>query len=136
MLRGQLTALVEGDGDAQLGMDQQVVLDEELGEQHPVPLLVGAFFGEAAERSFSSEAIVKLPGLGPQGIAELALLRRHGRVRLVGGNGQGSQRRTRRLLGSLAGGEDLPLKLGAEGGVEGWHGGVLTTETRGTRKFC
>ena len=46
---GKFLALVERDGHCQLRLDQQVVLRQETGEQHGVPLFVGALLRQVID---------------------------------------------------------------------------------------
>src|ERR1035441_9590519 len=58
-------------------MNEEMVLGQEPGEEHPVPVLVGAFVDEAAGglRSGLRIALVaKLPSVGAQPIAKLPLV--------------------------------------------------------------
>ena len=86
-------------------MHQQVVLGQEAGEQHPVPLLVGDLVGQEGQR-VGFRVIAQLAGHRAQAAAQLALRLVHGRERLGAGDGQRGQRGARRLLRGPAGGDD------------------------------
>ena len=49
VLFGKRFALVQRDGDAHFRFDEQVVLGQEAGEQHPVPVLVGALLRQMVD---------------------------------------------------------------------------------------
>ena len=75
LLGGELARPRRVETGAPDGMDQQVVLGEEAGEQHAVPLLVGDLLDQQ-RRAVGADAATE--GLGPlaQGGAQVALLRR------------------------------------------------------------
>ena len=104
-----------------LGMEEQVVLGEEAGEQHPVPLLVGDLLDQhrrcpamrtppprALARSRSAVRRPRSSGDRPAG--DSALL-----------DAQAGEGGTGRRLGEAAGGDDRLLEVAAELGGEGWH---------------
>ena len=62
-LGGELLALRQRDRRPVLGMDEQVVLGQEPGEQHPVPLLIGALPDQQLDRPTH---VAQLPALRPQ----------------------------------------------------------------------
>ena len=83
-LLGEFLAVFQGDGDAQIRFDEQVALGQEAGEQHAVPVLVGAFLHQAANGLLAGggvAAVAKLPGMGAEAAAQLAL----GAVQMVVG---------------------------------------------------
>ena len=52
-LLGKFLAVLQGDGDAQVRFDEQVALRQEAGEQHSMPVLVGALLHQAANGLFA-----------------------------------------------------------------------------------
>ena len=63
LIARQLAALVEADCHARLGFNEQVVLGEEPGEQHPVPVLVSALLHEMVNRSDATPLITTITEL-------------------------------------------------------------------------
>ena len=70
-------------GDAGFGFDEKLLLRQEAGEQHPVPVLVGHFVGEAVDRLSAGYRIAPVPELAPvrpQTSPQVLLRRGHRRV--------------------------------------------------------
>ena len=86
-LGGEVFAFFEGDcyGIIRVGIHQQIILRQEAGEQHPMPVLVGDLFHQKARGLFAIRlaVIAQLPAVGPQATAQVAGL--FGQVRIGGG---------------------------------------------------
>ena len=84
LLPGQLLAVGQGDGNARLRLDQQIVLCQEAGEQHPVPMLVGDLMGESVDLLHAGlriETVAELPPVRAQAAPEILIRRRQGLMR-------------------------------------------------------
>ena len=71
--RGQFLALLQGDRHA-VRVHEQVVLGQEPGEQHPVPVFVGEFLGELVDLLGARPLVphvARLPAPGPEPVPEL-----------------------------------------------------------------
>ena len=93
-LAGQLLAIGQRDGDAFFGLDQQVVLGQEAGEQHAVPVLVGDLVGEALDLLHAGrrvEAVAELTPVRAEPPPQVLLVRRQRRVRPSIADGQHPQ---------------------------------------------
>ena len=100
-VRRQLIALRQRDRHPFLLVDEQMVLGQEPGEQHPVPVLVGALVDQAVDglRSGLRIALVaKLPSVRPQPVTELALVHAEMPARLRAADRQPLQRDLGRSL--------------------------------------
>ena len=76
VLFGKRLALVQRDGDAHFRFDEQVVLGEETGEQHPVPMLVGALLRQMVDGLGACavvQPIAQLAGVGAQTAPQVPL---------------------------------------------------------------
>ena len=113
----QFLAFVQRDGHSVIGLHEQVVLSENSGKEHPVPMLVGTFVHQTINGLISGTrvaAVAQLADVGAQAPAQLPLLRAHVRVRFAMMNGERLQRRPRPVLRRIAGGGNRSLKLLAE----------------------
>ena len=85
-LPSQLLALVHRDRHAGVGLDEQMVLRQETGEEHPVPVLVGDLMGETVNGLGATDCVAhvaELTAAGAETVAERSFRGRHGAVRLV-----------------------------------------------------
>ena len=94
----QFLAFVQGDGDPRLRLDEQAVFGEEPGEQHSVPVLVGALLHQAFDRPALAagagvERVAELPCVGAQPPAQRPLPLVHVPVGFVLVHGERFQRR-------------------------------------------
>ena len=114
--------LVQGDGDA-VGVDEQVVLGEEPGEEHPVPVLVGALGDEVVELLpvVAAERVAQLAAPGAEGDAQLSLIHREGPGRLGGVDSECPEGLLGPLLGDAPGLEDDGAETVAKVGMETRH---------------
>ena len=76
LLTRQIFALLHRDRDAGGGLHEQVVLGEEAGEHHAVPVLVRDLAHEPVHRLRPARAqrVPELPAVEPQAVPELPLL--------------------------------------------------------------
>ena len=89
LLSGQLLAVGQGDGNVRLRLDPQIVLRQEAGEQHPVPVLVGDLVGESVDLLYAGlliaglliETVAKLTPVRAQATPQVLLGRRQRLVR-------------------------------------------------------
>ena len=112
-LLGQLFAFVQGNGNAHLRLDEQVILGEKAGEQHAVPVLEGALMHQPVDRLTSRariEAITELAGMRAQPPAQGALLRAHVPVGLVVTHGKRLQGVARAGFRHVPGFDDRALE--------------------------
>src|SRR5450759_136466 len=106
-------------------MEEKVVLGEEAGEEHPVPLLVGDLLHEQRDAERPHAATERLGSLA-ECRAETAELGREtgGSLGVLGT--EASQGRLGRRLGETAGRDDRLLEIAAKFGDEGRHGQITT----------
>jgi len=124
-LAGQILAFFHRDCDAGSRLDDQVVLGEEAGKEQAMPLFVGDFVcqpGDGLCALLFISHITKLAATGTELVAELALLRVHGGVRLMVRHSQGIERVVRSSLSSDAGRDDRLAQLVAKTGWKWRHG--------------
>ena len=113
-LARELGDLGERDRDAGLRVDQQVVLGEEPGEQHPVPVLVGDLGDERVVASELTFLRTQRPTELAVGLGELV-------EGLVAVDGERGQRGTGCGLGGRSGLHDRAVQDLAEFAREGGH---------------
>ena len=83
MLAREFLAFGERHGHARFRLDQQIVLRQEAGEEHPVPVLVGHLVDQAVDGLHAGIRIVPVSELAtvrPQAPPEVLLCRGHRRV--------------------------------------------------------
>ncbi len=120
LLGGQLGTLLQGRGHASR-VHQQVVLGQEAGEQHAVPLHIGDLLDQQREPGLAM-IIAKLLGARAQGGAQAALLVGHGRKRVVAIDSQRSDSSCGGALGLIAGIFDAIFERAAQVRCERCHG--------------
>lgn len=118
-LQSQLGAILQRDGHA-VRVQEQVVLGQEAGEQHAVPLLVGDLLDQLWN-AFGLAAAAELSGLGAEGAAEHLRLLAHRREGLRALDRKGDQGSLRRGFGRVAGGDDGAFEEAAIFGCEWRH---------------
>ena len=87
LLASQFLAVRQRHGDARFRIDQEFVLRQEAGEQHPVPVLVGHLVSESVDRLDAGLQIAAVPELAPvrpQPAPQVLLRRGHRRVGAAG----------------------------------------------------
>ena len=102
-----------------LGLDQEIVLGEKAREEHPVPVLTGAFVDQVIDRVSTGpcvDAISQVSRVRPQAIAQLALPTAHVAVGLVVVYRKHLQRAPGAGLGGVAGLDDRSFQLPAKFG--------------------
>ena len=80
LLLRQLLALLQRDRDARARLDEKIVLRQKTGEQHAVPVLVGALMHEVIDTLASRARVApisELSSMGAQAIAQSTLLWTH-----------------------------------------------------------
>ena len=115
----QFLALVQRDGDPELGLDQELVLGERTRKQHPVPVLAGAFVDQVINRVSTGrriDAISQVSRVRPQAIAQRATLTAHVVEGLVVVHCKRFQRTPGAGLGDVAGLDDRSFELPAKFG--------------------
>ena len=125
LVAGELPAIVQRDVGTGLGFDEEPVLGEKTGEEHPVPVLVGDFVGESRDllgAGFPVVAVAELAGAAAEAVTEGPL----GLCRGVEGAAKVDREGFQRLAGARFGGAagllDGAGEPGAEVGGEGGHG--------------
>ena len=125
----QFGALFRRNGHPVVRLQEQPVLGQEPGKQHPVPLLVCHLVTKPADLLRARPqvtAVSKLPPSGSQPVSELLLSGRHRLVGRAPVHGKRLQRVTGRRLGNAPGAEDhlgqLAANVGGEGRVGAGHG--------------
>ena len=117
LLRGQFRTVLQGDGHACFGMDEEVVFGQEAGEQHPVPLLIGDLLHQQVpahtDAALPDETAAEKGGPGPQRHPQPALLLAHRGIGLGLLHGQGDQDRCGCVLCDPAGADDGSFQLSA-----------------------
>ena len=84
LLMRQLLAVRQRHGDSGFGFDEELVLRQEAGEQHPVPVLVGRLVGEAVDLLLAGLRVAPIPELTsvrPQASPQVQFRGGHRRVR-------------------------------------------------------
>ena len=119
----QLLALLQRNGDAFLRLDEQMVLGEKSGEQHSVPVLVGAFVYQVRDGLFprAITPVSELAGVGAQPPAQRALLFAHMLVSFAMMHGERLQRRTSAGLRHVASLHHSSFKVSSDFSRKGLH---------------
>ena len=110
---GQFLGLGQADGHVLFRLDQQIVLGQEPGKEHPMPVLVGALADQVVDGQPAGRVlpVPELPRPGAEMVAQFALGRLHVRVRLVVVDRQGFQGGASADLGRVAGLDDHALQF-------------------------
>jgi hypothetical protein len=111
------------------GVHQQLILGQEAGEEHAVPLLVGDLLDQ--QRGAGGHiAVAELAGAGAQGVAQAALIAAEAGGSNLALKGQGGEGGARGGLGGVAGVDHGLLEGAAQVVVKWRHRGLLYT------RFC
>jgi len=117
LLAGEVLTLGDADRDLRLRLDQEIALGEESGEEHPVPVLVGALVDEMVDGLVTGAGVAPVAELAPVSAkagAQRALLGRHVTEGLAVTHGEGLECRPRAGLGDLARLDDSALEPPAQ----------------------
>ena len=115
--RGQLLAFGQRDRHA-VRVHQQVILRQEAGEQHAVPVLVGKFLGELVDLLGDRRLVAPITGLDPPGsklLAKRFVSQREVAERFGGIDGPPLERGTRDRFRQIAGLDDRCFPVVGEG---------------------
>ena len=117
----EFLALGKRDGHTRLRLDQKLVLGQEPGEQHPVPVLVGRLVRQAIDLLLTGPAVgpvPELPAVSAQTAPQFPLRVGHARIRLGVAHREHGQRFAGALFARPPGTLDRPRELVAQTGLE------------------